>query len=245
MEEGEAGTLSVAKKRKMTTGDGDKKSGKDVNKSKLASAPTSSEDKSSKGQPTSQDPKKDDKSGTCIACRRKKIRCSGEKPACKHCVRARTPCVYKQTARKFVPRTDYMATLDKRMKRMEERLLKYVSKDQASALGPISRSVVKPSTTALQNMSDAQRNSRKRSADRAFSEEARKKPALVPKVTESTQPLSVKRSQGDVSDEMLEEGKDKLPSRELQEHLVEVYFECVYGQTYLLLHKPSFMRRFK
>lgn len=28
----------------------------------------------------------------CIACRRKKIRCSGEKPACKHCLRSRIPC---------------------------------------------------------------------------------------------------------------------------------------------------------
>lgn len=27
----------------------------------------------------------------CIACRRKKIRCSGEKPACKHCLRSRIP----------------------------------------------------------------------------------------------------------------------------------------------------------
>ncbi|KAK6531301.1 hypothetical protein TWF281_008115 [Arthrobotrys megalospora] len=254
---------SVAKKRK-TSKDVDKGPAKDIEKTK-PSAPSSLD--SARTQ-ESGNTKKDEKAGTqdgsiwsetktkagkdrkrlplaCIACRRKKIRCSGEKPACKHCVRARTPCVYKQTARKFVPRTDYMATLDKRMKRMEERLLKYVSKDQASALGPIARSVVKPNPTALQSGSDSQRNSRKRSADRAFSEEARKKPALVPKVAESTQPLSVKRSQGDVSDEMLEEGKDKLPSRELQEHLVEVYFECVYGQTYLLLHKPSFMRRFK
>lgn len=29
----------------------------------------------------------------CIACRRKKIRCSGEKPACKHCLRPDLPCV--------------------------------------------------------------------------------------------------------------------------------------------------------
>lgn len=50
----------------------------------------------------------------CIACRRKKIRCSGEKPACKHCLRSRIPCVYKVTARKAAPRTDYMAMLDKR-----------------------------------------------------------------------------------------------------------------------------------
>ncbi|EPS36088.1 hypothetical protein H072_10399 [Dactylellina haptotyla CBS 200.50] len=279
MEEGESSASSgVTKKRKPTSSaDSDKGLDKDTDRARKSST---TEGRPAKTQQATQESapgkkEKDDKNSgldpanwsetktkagkdrkrlplACIACRRKKIRCSGEKPACKHCVRARTPCVYKQTARKFVPRTDYMATLDKRMKRMEERLLKYVSKDQAASLGPIARSVVKPApaaaaaaATAAQNSNEAQQNSRKRSADRAFSDEARKKSALVPKVTESTQPLSIKRSQGDVSDEMLEEGKDKLPSRELQEHLVEVYFECVYGQTYLLLHKPSFMRRFK
>ena len=65
----------------------------------------------------------------CIACRRKKIRCSGEKPACKHCLKSRTPCVYKITQRKAAPRTDYMAMLDKRLKRMEDRVIKTLPKD--------------------------------------------------------------------------------------------------------------------
>ncbi|KAK2877046.1 hypothetical protein FQN49_001453 [Arthroderma sp. PD_2] len=42
----------------------------------------------------------------CIVCRRKKIRCSGEKPACKHCYRSRIPCVYKVTTRKAAPKTE-------------------------------------------------------------------------------------------------------------------------------------------
>src|SRR6185295_19313495 len=66
----------------------------------------------------------------CIACRRKKIRCSGEKPACKHCLRSRIPCVYKVTTRKAAPRTDYMAMLDKRLKRMEDRVIKLIPKDE-------------------------------------------------------------------------------------------------------------------
>ena len=39
----------------------------------------------------------------CISCRRKKIRCSGEKPTCKHCLRSRNPCIYKVSARKVSP----------------------------------------------------------------------------------------------------------------------------------------------
>jgi hypothetical protein len=79
----------------------------------------------------------------CIACRRKKIRCSGEKPACKHCFRSRIPCVYKVTTRKAAPRTDYMAMLDKRLKRMEERVIKIIPKDERDMAG-IGRAVLKP-----------------------------------------------------------------------------------------------------
>ncbi|KAK2808809.1 hypothetical protein FQN49_008674, partial [Arthroderma sp. PD_2] len=44
---------------------------------------------------------------------------------------------------------------------------------------------------------------------------------------------------------LLSQGAEFLPSMELQEHLAEVFFDCVYGQSYLLLHKPSFMRKLK
>ncbi|KAI2788756.1 hypothetical protein POX_e06777 [Penicillium oxalicum] len=44
---------------------------------------------------------------------------------------------------------------------------------------------------------------------------------------------------------LLTEGTEFLPSLDIQEHLAEVFFDCVYGQSYLLLHKPSFMRRLK
>ncbi|KAJ5246165.1 hypothetical protein N7468_001148 [Penicillium chermesinum] len=135
----------------------------------------------------------------CIACRRKKIRCSGEKPACKHCTRSRIPCVYKVTTRKAAPRTDYMAMLDKRLKRMEDRVIKTIPKDETRDMTAIGRSVVKPS-----QQGQPARQAKKRSA-----------------------------------------GAEFLPSLEIQEHLAEVFFDCVYGQSYLLLHKPSFMRRLK
>ncbi|KAL6414060.1 transcription factor 2 [Ilyonectria robusta] len=40
----------------------------------------------------------------CISCRRKKIRCSGEEPTCKHCSRLRIPCEYKVNTRKSAQR---------------------------------------------------------------------------------------------------------------------------------------------
>jgi hypothetical protein len=174
----------------------------------------------------------------CIACRRKKIRCSGEKPACKHCLRSRIPCVYKVTTRKAAPRTDYMAMLDKRLKRMEDRVIKLIPKESLPSVANVGRSVVKP---AIPGAPPKTPTTKKRAAEEAFGNELdewSKAKVADPDTAGST-------SRGKESDEskLLTEGAESLPSKEIQEHLAEVYFDYVYGQSYPLLHKPSFMRR--
>ena len=179
----------------------------------------------------------------CIVCRRKKIRCSGEKPACKHCLRARIPCVYKVTTRKAAPRTDYMAMLDRRLRRMEERVIKVTPKEELPDLGTTGRSAVRP---PIPGTAKAQRftPSKKRSADEAFVQE-------LAEWTEGKKPVGMPdaqarlRKQVEGENRLFTEGASDLPPPAIQEHLAEVFFDCVYGQSYLLLHKPSFMRKLK
>ena len=163
----------------------------------------------------------------CIACRRKKIRCSGEKPACKHCLRSRIPCVYKVTARKAAPRTDYMTMLDKRLKRMEERVIKIIPTPDQAKMAGVGRASIKP--PAVQTPKTA---AKKRVAEEAFGPEA-----------EHWAPT--KEPGTGLCSQLQTDGAEHLPSMEIQEHLSEVYFDCCYGQSYPLLHKPSFMRRLK
>lgn len=174
----------------------------------------------------------------CIACRRKKIRCSGEKPACKHCLRSRIPCVYKVTTRKAAPRTDYMAMLDKRLKRMEDRVVKLIPKESLPSVSGVGRSVVKP---AIPGAPPKTPTTKKRAAEEAFGgelDEWSKSKAANPDL-----PGSASRAKESDESRLMAEGADSLPSKEMQEHLAEVYFDYVYGQSYPLLHKPSFMRR--
>ena len=184
----------------------------------------------------------------CIACRRKKIRCSGEKPACKHCLRSRIPCVYKVTTRKAAPRTDYMAMLDKRLKRMEERVIKILPKDEQDVVERTGRAVVKPTFRPTLSQETASPN-RKRPALQAFEEELEDWASTTksnaagkgggPEMMDLETPSMAENDEHD----LLHEGADKLPPKELQEHLSEVFFDYVYGQSYHLLHKPSFMRK--
>ncbi|KAL4815245.1 fungal-specific transcription factor domain-containing protein [Aspergillus spinulosporus] len=174
----------------------------------------------------------------CIACRRKKIRCSGEKPACKHCSRSRIPCVYKVTTRKAAPRTDYMAMLDKRLKRMEDRVIKTIPKDEFRDMAAIGRANVRPAQPG-----QAVKNQKKRSADEAFAAELEQWARGSRSGPQDTFPM--RREGKPEGPSLMTEGAEFLPSMEIQEHLAEVFFDCVYGQSYLLLHKPSFVRRLK
>ncbi len=179
----------------------------------------------------------------CIACRRKKIRCSGEKPACKHCLRARIPCVYKVTTRKAAPRTDYMAMLDKRLKRMEDRVIRVIPKEELPDLSSTGRASVRPPIPG-QAPKKEKEQPKKRSADEAFTQElsdwrnSREKTTLL-------DPTAGLRKQREGENKLFIEGSESLPPQHIQEHLAEVFFDCVYGQSYLLLHKPSFMRKLK
>ncbi|UKZ56627.1 hypothetical protein TrVGV298_010466 [Trichoderma virens] len=181
----------------------------------------------------------------CIACRRKKIRCSGEKPACKHCMRSRIPCVYKVTTRKAAPRTDYMAMLDKRLKRMEERIIKILPKGEQETISSVPRAVVKPAIPGTGTMASNKASAKKRNADEAFGRdlEAWAK-APRPKLPED-HAAGTPESREAEENELLREGREALPPKDVQEHLTEVFFDNVYGQSYHLLHKPSYIRKLK
>ncbi|KAI2642896.1 fungal-specific transcription factor [Xylaria nigripes] len=181
----------------------------------------------------------------CIACRRKKIRCSGEKPACKHCLRSRIPCVYKVTTRKAAPRTDYMAMLDKRLKRMEDRIIKIVPKcEQDSASSNVVWGVVKPVLPG--SLSQNKQSGKKRAVDEAFGTELENwaHGSMKPRSSSQNKPPSLQVHDAE-DNKLLSEGAASLPPKEIQEHLAEVFFDNIYGQAYHLLHKPSYIRKLK
>lgn len=168
----------------------------------------------------------------CIACRRKKIKCSGEKPSCTHCSKSRIPCVYKVTQRRAAPRTDYMGMLDKRLKRMEDRVLKIVPKDNVDN---IPRAVVKPAHASAQSKSVS---SKKRVVDEAFGHDLDGWAADEGEKMDSYQnPNTASGGERRAA----EDGTDALPSKEIQMHLAEVFFDYIYGQSYFLLHKGRYM----
>jgi hypothetical protein len=134
-----------------------------------------------------------------------------------------------------------MTMLDRRLKRMEERLLKSVPKEEIDAmLANTGRSVVKPAITAA---------GKKRNAEMAFEDDiaawAQTGPQLKQQRNLDGAKISVPPLLARDSTMITDDGSHALPPKDIQEHLSEVFFDYVYGQPYFLLHKPSFMRRLR
>ncbi|RKF56267.1 putative transcriptional regulatory protein [Golovinomyces cichoracearum] len=180
----------------------------------------------------------------CVACRRKKIRCSGEKPACKHCLRSKIPCIYKVTARKANPRTDYMAVLYKRIKRMEERILKIISSESRENSSKFKlRAPIKSKNAKIPPRSII---GKKRLIEEAFGDlESWSRCSSNLRLDEKAKKIKVSTKEIVETTGLLSEGAEFLPSKEVQQHLTELYFENIEGQGYNLLHKPSFMRQLR
>ena len=132
--------------------------------------------------------------------------------------------------------------LDKRLKRMEERIIKIVPKEEQDNTLSIIRATVKPAIPGTIPVRNA--TGKKRGAEEAFGPEldSWSKSVSTSNLDSSSKPTSLMIQETQES-ELLKEGAAALPSKEIQEHLAEIFFEHLYGQTYHLLHKPSYMRK--
>lgn len=127
---------------------------------------------------------------------------------------------------------------------MEDRIIKIVPKEEQDATVIVTRATVKPAMPGTVPARPAA--AKKRGAEEAFGAELDN---WSKSVSHSTMDAASKSSslmiQEAEESKLLSEGAEALPSKDIQEHLSEVFFENLYGQTYHLLHKPSYMRKLK
>lgn len=150
----------------------------------------------------------------CIACRQKKIRCSGEQPTCRHCARNRVDCVYKTGGRRKRRSSAKKNAQEKTSERGSESTAESVHTDHGS------------------QVSDHHIDSKTRTSE-------------ISSLSDPRQAVQIKKAQKSNNKQLYSDGSDVLPSKELQEHLFDVYFDRVYGQPYYLLHKQTDLRRLR
>ena len=179
----------------------------------------------------------------CLSCRRMKIRCSGEQPACQHCLRFRIFCVYKSNAKKSKCRSNYMISFEQRLRDMEERIV---------TMAPAARQCTLPSSTSgFDNPVGSGTNvARSPLFDSCKDQASHTSPPLLSDCTVNSKQSEIygisTTLAADVSDrgtgDLLCEGSEALPPLDVQRHLAEVFFDQINGQIFYILHKSSYMR---
>ncbi|EPQ66367.1 hypothetical protein BGT96224_1045 [Blumeria graminis f. sp. tritici 96224] len=172
----------------------------------------------------------------CVTCRRRKIRCSGEEPSCKQCLRSKIPCIYKVATRKVAPRAELVATAEKRPKLSKEEIIDTFP-------GEVPDVNVNSLFRQYRASPPCSFNFKKCFYDDENQQELEiwsRSPFLGhAKIEEESSQILVALETEEIW--LMSEGADKLPSKDIQEHLAEIFFENIEGQVYNLLHKPTFM----
>ncbi|KAJ1554383.1 hypothetical protein HK405_005227, partial [Cladochytrium tenue] len=185
----------------------------------------------------------------CDGCNKKKIKCDGEKPSCGNCVRAGLLCSYARSARKRGPRSNYIESLENRLKEMEALLRPLEQQHQpplSSAAAAASSYGYPPSAGGGATLSDAMDQVRSDSDSPAFLQggaggaatAAARNSSVPPHVWASSQSPELTTpspppTSGSVSGIPPDAAKD----------LVDVFFEYVYPFI-PIVHRNTFMAGF-
>lgn len=149
----------------------------------------------------------------CMACRAKKVKCSSDKPACRNCLRLNVPCEYP-LIRNRGSRFGYSGYMEKRLTSLEKCLL---TADAQRGL---------TSTISLIPTFDA--------GNTSFDG----KSAPTPVSQASPRGASNTYAESNASDESTL--TIKLPSPELTDYFVDLYFKHIHNHTYSYLYRPLF-----
>ncbi|KAK9470890.1 fungal-specific transcription factor domain-containing protein, partial [Dipodascopsis tothii] len=194
----------------------------------------------------------------CIACRKKKVKCSGDRPACANCLRLNVPCQYPAVKNRG-SRFGYKEMLTKRLEMMERHIRPPSSAAARAILDePLGESKKRTADGTLKSLGYSA------AADDAASDLmqslSREPPhGLMPnKITirgPGGMPVSAHsdstRSEEDSPSSAAALARAQthievhMPDFDTINHLTELYFHYLHNQSYAFLHKPTFVPRLR
>lgn len=178
----------------------------------------------------------------CTGCRKKKIKCSADRPACTNCLRLNIPCEYP-VVRNRGSRFGYMEMLNRRMQHLE----KYINCSTNPEYRPQFVSIHQKAPLDLNHIltgtlrvESAKNTTSGYTSIKPTSDQGQNAESLITQLGPS-----LRKELTPPARESPNEQDADLPPEDIVLHLVELYFRHVHGQTYSFLHKPTFIPRIK
>ncbi|KAI9284826.1 fungal-specific transcription factor domain-containing protein [Umbelopsis sp. AD052] len=184
----------------------------------------------------------------CDVCRRKKIKCDGAKPACANCVRMKQECSYLPSNKKRGPRQGYIELLEKRLDKMEKMLQNNPGDTSPEDISPtdFDAPLFQPTKSHRQFSTDSEDQAKPLVNGRTHGSLDQ---SPVPSPTSPSSRLSqfspiMSHSSNSLTSRSNNAEDGGLPSSDVIEHLVAVYFEHLYPMM-PILHPKFFMERIR
>ncbi|RKP08304.1 fungal-specific transcription factor domain-containing protein, partial [Thamnocephalis sphaerospora] len=102
-------------------------------------APTRSTGTTASAEASGRVKKRSRRTQACDDCRRRKVRCDGNRPSCTSCLRHGVACHYQETVKKRGPKPGYIEKLERRLNMMEKMLMPLSSSSDDRSPPPINQ----------------------------------------------------------------------------------------------------------
>ncbi|KAF9102360.1 hypothetical protein BGX27_011024 [Mortierella sp. AM989] len=178
----------------------------------------------------------------CDPCRKKKIKCDGNKPSCANCAKIEVQCTYLPSMKKRGPRQGYIELLEKRLDKMEKML-------QNGPSVAIDQEPIDPPVSDGENDSNEPAFTRPNKPDSRYfgntsafshyndSEKLINLPAFCNSRQEPAKSLTKNKKP-------LYGIKGEVPRKDILDHLIQLFFDSVYFQL-PMIHPGTFMTQYR
>ncbi|KAK9467484.1 fungal-specific transcription factor domain-containing protein [Lipomyces arxii] len=185
----------------------------------------------------------------CAICRKRKLKCDGNRPTCGTCFRRQHDCVYEETRRKSGPKRGYVKMLEERLAHVEGLLSASVSQSESSTSASNHSQVsgLSPTLSSLGQGSGLISENPLVGLPQTVSPQQRTLPEsfqLFNLEDNGVDMFGIPSLPGGDSEnffELISLGmEEQLPPKEITDELTESYFNS-FHKSYPMLHKPRFM----
>ncbi|KAF9357494.1 hypothetical protein BGX26_003625 [Mortierella sp. AD094] len=178
----------------------------------------------------------------CDPCRKKKIKCDGNKPSCANCAKLDIQCTYLPSMKKRGPRQGYIELLEKRLDKMEKMLQNGPAVVDQESLDPtVTDSENDPSEATFTRPDKP--DSRYFGNTSAFSHYNDTEKVI--NLAACHAPPRQEQSKVLVRNKKPLYGiKGEVPRKDILDHLIQLFFDSVYYQL-PIIHPGSFMTQYR
>ncbi|KAF2088922.1 hypothetical protein K490DRAFT_38482 [Saccharata proteae CBS 121410] len=172
----------------------------------------------------------------CVLCRKRKLKCDGQRPSCGTCKRLSHDCAYDEVRKKSGPKRGYVKALEARLQQVETMLKTQDVEPAQDTQDPATLFADRPRAPSMNNESPG---GHVMNPDPQLFQTDNSSPKEFPAMNDGS--MDTGSGSNPFSWEMIGLGLDEaLPQQDVINELTQLYFDKVHP-TFPMIHRPRFL----